>query len=217
MLGEGFQSSRVGVIHNGIDPGRPATVADRNHGRRSLGLRTDAFVFGTVARLDPVKDLETMLNAFSRCLEQLGDCTLVVVGDGPERGRLGKLALALGVQKRVVFLGHRDDVRTLLPGFDLYLNSSITEGISITLLEAMSAGVPVIASRVGGTPEIIDTTDLGLLFQSRSSVELSDAMLRLGTDPEFRNRLSRDGRRRVCEHFALSSMARRYVDVYRTL
>ena len=107
-------------------------------------------VIGTIARLDPVKDLGTLIRAVAELSRHVA-ATLVVVGDGSERAALETLARDLGVSDRVRFLGQRDDAREWLAGCDVYVNSSISEGVSLTILEAMAAALPVIATRVGGT------------------------------------------------------------------
>jgi glycosyltransferase involved in cell wall biosynthesis len=112
-------------------------------------------VVGTIARLDPVKDLATLIHATAAVARQM-PIALIVIGDGPEREQLESLAAELRVESSVRFLGHRDDARVWLGGCDVYANSSIHEGVSLTILEAMAAGLPIVATRVGGTPEIID-------------------------------------------------------------
>src|SRR5262249_33537673 len=150
ILAEGFPPDAVGVIYNGIDVGaRPAPGA-RADVRRSLGLGDRSFVIGTIARLDPVKDLGTLIRGVAR-LRTGRDVHLLVVGDGAERAPLEALAVETGLGPRVHFLGHRDDARALLAGCDAYVNSSISEGVSLTILEAMAACLPIVATRVGGT------------------------------------------------------------------
>src|SRR5439155_26706916 len=115
----------------------------------------DGFLVGTVGRLDPVKDLPTLLEAFALFRARASEsATLVVIGDGAQREPLEHRARALGLERHVRFAGYRADVQRLLPAFDLYVNSSIHEGVSLTILEAMAASVPVIATHVGGNVEV---------------------------------------------------------------
>jgi glycosyltransferase involved in cell wall biosynthesis len=130
--------------------------------RRALGIDDDTFVVISVARLDPVKDLATLLDAFALVRRRVPHSRLLIVGDGPDRATLAANAACLDLADSVTFIGYRSDVQSLLPSADLYVNSSITEGISITILEAMAAGLPVVATAVGGTPEVVDRTT-GLL------------------------------------------------------
>jgi len=137
MLAEGLPAHRVAVIRNGIDPGVESTPERRRAARAILDLPSDAFVVGTAARLDPVKDLGTLLTAFSHLRYVQPAAHLVVFGDGPAREPLGAQTSALGISSCVTFAGHRTDVRTVLPALDVFANSSISEGISLTILEAM--------------------------------------------------------------------------------
>jgi L-malate glycosyltransferase len=139
LISEGFADSRVSVIENGIDPSDRPSPAVRTRARQTLGVDPDAFVVGTVARLDPVKDLGTFIEAVSYLRDTSVNTVAVIVGDGPERGALEQQAAGRGIAVR--FVGHRDNARALLPALDVFVNTSTTEGISVTILEAMSAMV----------------------------------------------------------------------------
>lgn len=217
MVAEGFPAPRVAVIHNGIDPGPPPEPAARARARRLLGVPTGAVVFGTVARLDPVKDLESLLAGYARARAQLADSVLVVIGDGPERHRLQAHAQRAGLAERVRFAGARDDVAALLPAFTVYVNSSVTEGLSVTLLEAMAAGLPVVATRVGGNPEVVADGETGRLVPARAPAALAAAMCELGRDAALARRWGQAGRRRVQTHFAIEAMVQRYARIYAEL
>jgi glycosyltransferase involved in cell wall biosynthesis len=160
-----------------------------------------------------VKDLGTLLEALVG-VRRHSRCGLVVIGDGPEREVLRARATALSLDGAVVWLGPRGDVRELLPGFDVYVNSSISEGISLTLLEAMSAELPVVATRVGGTPEVVVDGETGLLCPPRSPEALCHQLERLIGDPASAARYGRAGRSRVCECFTLDRMVEQYAALY---
>jgi glycosyltransferase involved in cell wall biosynthesis len=210
LVAEGFPDDRVEVIYNGIDVGPLPDPAARDRVRRELGIADDALVVGTVARLDPVKDFGTLIRAVA---ERAGRETLLVIGDGPERSRLEALAAELNATTSVRFVGHREDARDLLAACDLYANSSISEGISLTILEAMAAGLPIVATRVGGTPEIIDAT-CGRLVPARQPAAIAAALAELGADVGLRKALGRAARHRVEERFTLDRMVREYRDAY---
>jgi glycosyltransferase involved in cell wall biosynthesis len=214
MIREGFPDSRLAVIHNGIDPADPPSAAVRCRARSVLGLSGDVFVAGTAARLDAVKDLTTLIDAFAALCRERPASRLVVFGDGPERQHLEQHAMSLGVSGAVLFTGHRPDVRSLLPALDVYANSSTSEGISLTILEAMAAELPVIATAVGGTPEVVIPDRTGVLVSPRAAGALREALLRIAAEPELRRAFGTAGRARMLEHFTIDRMVDAYVTQY---
>jgi len=212
LVAEGFPAAKVRVIYNGIDIGAPPAAAARERMRRQLGLPDHAVAVVTVARLDTVKDLGTLVRAIAGSNSPT-PLVLFVVGDGTERAPLEALARSLGVESSVRFLGHREDARDILAGCDIYANSSISEGISLTILEALAAGLPVVATSVGGTPEILDAT-CGRLVPSRSPAELGAAVAELAANEATRRALGARGRSRVEERFTLDRMVAEYREAY---
>ena len=218
MLDSRFAASRVGVIHNGIEPGTAPTFADRLRARRVLGLDEAAFVVMAVARLDPVKDFPTLIDAFAIVRAQLPRARLVIVGDGPERARLEACAARPDVAGSVDIIGYRAGVRQLLPAADLYVSSSISEGISITILEAMAARVAVVATAVGGTPEVLPSEAAGgVLVPSRDAAQLASAIISLERDTATRAAIAAAGRRRLESAFTIDRMVGDYMRTYRRL
>ena len=216
MVSARFPAHRVRVIHNGIATGALPTDGDRRRARFLLGLDDDAFVAMTVARLDPVKDLGTAIDAFAGVRRRVPRARLVIVGDGPERDTLAARAARPDVNGAVSLIGYRSDVTALLAAADVYVNSSISEGISLTILEAMAAGLPVVATAVGGTPEVIDGTT-GILVPARCPDRLGDAVSGLALDPRRREQLGRSARRRLEAQFAIERMVDQYLRAYRLL
>jgi glycosyltransferase involved in cell wall biosynthesis len=212
LIEEGFRPRAVDVIYNGVDVGVGARGAPRRI-RQELGISPDALVVGSVGRLDPVKDLRTLVFATAQ-LRRSHPTELVIIGDGPERAHLEAAAAERGLERAVHFLGYRSDAREWLAGCDVYVNSSVSEGVSLTILEAMTAGLPVIATSVGGTPEILDST-CGMLVPPRDPQAIADALLQLAREPQRRVQLGRAARRRVEERFTLDRMIQQYSDVYR--
>ncbi len=217
MLAEGFPAARVEVIENGIDPGPEPGRDDRGRARAALGLPHDAPVVGTVARLDPVKDLPALVRAIAEVRRTLSDARLVIVGDGPELERILAATHDAGVTDAVTTTGHRDDARELLPAFDVFANVSTSEGISLTILEAMAATCPVVATAVGGTPEVVIDFTTGRLVPARSPAPLAEALVALLHDQDGARRLGIAGRRRVVDHFTIDRMVDRYAAVYRSV
>ncbi|HMF97776.1 MAG TPA: glycosyltransferase [Vicinamibacterales bacterium] len=218
MLASRFAADRVGVIHNGIEPGAAPSFADRLRARRSLGIDDSAFVVMAVARLDPVKDFPTLIDAFAMVRAHLSRARLVIVGDGPERARIEARAARPDVAGSVDIIGFRSGVRQLLPAADLYVSSSISEGISITILEAMAAKVAVVATAVGGTPEVLPTAaDGGILVPSRDAAQLAAAIASLERNSASRAAIAAAGRRRLESAFTLDRMVGDYLRTYRRL
>ncbi len=208
LVADGWPARRLSVVHNGIAPGERPTAAARARARLALGLGASDFVVGTVARLDPVKDLGTLAAAFDAFRRTRPGTALAIVGDGPERARLEALA------PWARFAGARDDARRLLPAFDVFANSSVTEGVSVTILEAMAAALPIVATRVGGTPEVVLDQETGLLVPARSPVALAGALAWIAADPGRARALGEAGRRRLETAFTLDRMAGRYLEAY---
>jgi L-malate glycosyltransferase len=212
MLEDGFLENRLGVIHNGIEIGPMPDTRAREEARRHLGVPDEAFVVGTVARLDPVKDFTTLVAAIARAAARMPSVVLAIVGDGPERGTVERAIAQTGAPVRM--LGYSAAVRQLLPGFDAYANSSISEGISLTILEAMAAGLPVVATRVGGTPEVVIDRETGRLVSARSVDALAEAILELAEAPARATAMGAAGRARVERAFNIDRMLEDYARQY---
>lgn len=216
MIAEGFPAD-VRVIHNGIDPGPRPTAADRRAARLTIGVPQDALVVGTVARLDPVKDLGTAIRGFADLRAMNARAVLMIAGDGDEREHLQGVARECGLAEAVRFLGNRTDVRRLLPACDIYVNSSISEGVSLTILEAMAAGLPVVATAVGGTPEVVVDRQTGILVGARQPAEIASALLALAASPERRQALGDAARLSIETRFTIDGMVEQYEREYRRL
>jgi glycosyltransferase involved in cell wall biosynthesis len=214
MIAEGFHESRVQVLHNGIEPGPMVNATAGRTARAALGLSNDELIVGTVGRLDPVKSFETLIQSLAIVRSEFHDARLVIVGDGAERASLEAEARRLQVDPAVIFAGHRQDVRALLPAFDIFANSSTHEGVSLTILEAMAASVPVVATRVGGTPEVV-TPGTGILVAPRSADQLAAALAELARDGDRRARIGEAARARVEASFTAKRMLTAYLASYR--
>lgn len=207
----GIPRDKVQVIYNGVDFERFAH-GSRAAARRSLGLG-DALVVGSVGRLVSVKNYDLLLRAVAGLMDIRAE--LVLVGDGPERPALERRASELGLSGRVHFTGHRDDVAGLMAAFDIFVLPSISEGMSNTLLEAMAAGLPVIASAVGGNTEIVRAGLEGMIFESGNERELTAALNDLAADRGLRESLGRQGRERAQRDFSMPAMVTAYEALYR--
>jgi glycosyltransferase involved in cell wall biosynthesis len=216
MIEARFPAGSVEVIRNGIEVGALPSAADRRKARQALRIDDDVFVVASVARLDPVKDFGTLLDAFSSVRRHVPRARLLIVGDGPERGRIAARASSPDLAGAVQLVGFRSDVRAILAAADVYVNSSISEGISITILEAMATGVPVVATAVGGTPEIL-ASGTGVLVASRDPQRLASAILSLASDSHRRRGLAAAARLRLETSFTIDRMVEDYARTYRRL
>ena len=204
----------VEVMLHGVDLDtvRHGPVA-RAAARARLGLGENEFVYGTVGNLAAKKDQGTMLRAFAVVRSMMRDARLVVIGTGPREQELRRLAHELGIGDSVRFLGMRDDVPELLPGLDTFVLSSLHEGLSIALVEALAAGIPIVATRVGGIPELVIHGQYGLLVPPADPGALAGAMAWLARDPEVRTRLAEAGPVRAAD-FGIQPAADRLVSHY---
>ena len=169
---------------------------------------------GAVGRLVPEKGLFLLVDAFAALVGQNRDLGLVLVGDGPDRGRLQERVRALGLSERVVLTGFVSNVPAVLPLFVLLALPSFTEGLPLTVLEAMRTGLPVVATRVGGVPAVLGNDVAGVLVEPNDTAGLTEALGRLVDDHELRRALGAAGRRRLIERFSSAAMADRYEALY---
>ncbi|MCI0621685.1 MAG: TIGR03088 family PEP-CTERM/XrtA system glycosyltransferase [Acidobacteria bacterium] len=156
--------AKIRRICNGVDLKRFSEAVDKSRIRGELGLDLDAFVVGTVGRLDPIKDQGALVEATAWLSPRFPLLRLVIVGNGPCYDHLDQLRKRLGLEKQVLLLGEQDDVPRLMQSFDVFALPSLFEGISNTLLEAMASGLPVIATRVGGNVELVEDQITGMLI-----------------------------------------------------
>jgi glycosyltransferase involved in cell wall biosynthesis len=207
-------TDRSEVVHNGIDGGAFCPdAADRERVRAQYGVG-DRFVWLTVGRFFEMKDYPNLLRAFARAAG--ADAALWIVGHGEGEAATRRLAADLGIEDRVRFLGTVDDVAPVMRAADGFVLASRWEGFPMVLLEAGATGCPVVATRVGGVPELVDEGRTGLLVPPEDATALARAMDDVtGMDPESRRRMGAAGRKRTLEQFGIEAVADRWVDIYR--
>jgi len=197
---------RLVTIHNGVNLEDYQIDGDITAKKKGLGLETSASVIGAIGRLDRVKGAEYLLRAAAKVIFKTPDAAFLIVGDGSQREALEQLARSLGISHRVVFTGQRDDVPELLAVMDVLVLPSLYEGLPNAVLEAMAAGKPVIATPVGGTPEVVEDGITGLLVPPRDPEALAEAILALLQDRERAEAMGRAGRARVEKYFSVERM-----------
>jgi len=212
------QASRLAHIANGVDTHRFAPVSPhaRRRLRQDLGCTAEQLLIGCVASLSPVKRHVDLIDAFARVHSELPQSRLLLIGDGRMRDTLETRIAALGLNGVARLLGERRDISHVLPALDLFALVSESEGMSNAILEAQACGLPVIATRVGGNPELVDA-DCGVLVEPHNPPALARAILELLPDAARRIRLGASGRARVCAHHSLRAMAKAYLALYREL
>lgn len=208
---ENFSGDRIAVIYNGIADKRQANDSSL---RTELGFDGDALVLGTISRLDPIKNQRMLLKAFARAYAAAPHLRLLIVGDGPLREELQALAGELGIAAAVIFTGFQANPQDYLSIMDIFLLPSLSEGTSMTLLEAMSFSKPAIATAVGGTPEIIEHERTGLLIANQDETGLVAAIARLASDNALRETLGRAARQSYEQRFTLAAMTSEYEKLY---
>jgi sugar transferase (PEP-CTERM/EpsH1 system associated) len=205
----GVDAGRVRQLYSGVDVERFCPASDY-----PLTANRYPLVLGTVGRLDPVKNHSSLLAAVASLAARFPDLRLTLVGDGPLRASLEAQAASLGLTDRITFTGARSDTPDLMRSFDVFALPSINEGISNTILEAMAAGLPVVAGRVGGNPELVVDGVSGRLYDPAGRKALEQALLPYLTDPALRRAHGKAARDRVVQNFSLDAMIARYQSLY---
>ncbi len=211
------EGSRVTCIRNGIDLEGKSIQSDRRRIRKDLGIDSGTCLIGTVGRLTPVKGIPYLLQAARMLLLQGANVKVLVVGDGSIRPDLMTQTRDLGISENVVFLGHREDTDELLQAMDIFVLPSLSEGIPMALLEAMAASRAVVASRVGGIPEIVEDGFEGFLVEPMDVNSLAERCRRLIESPDVARKMGEQARKRVERDFSATAMADRVALVYKEL
>jgi len=222
LLQAGVPARRIRVIHSAIDPDRfeearrRRALGVRLH-RRELGLPEDVPLVGNVAALAGHKAQRDLVEAMALLLREVPSAHLAIAGEGEERSRLEAQIRNLGLGDRIHLLGFRRDVPDLLASFDLFAMSSVLEGLGTSVLDAFAVGVPVVATRAGGLPEMVFHEETGLLVPVGDPPALARAMARLLGDSEGADRLAAAGRRLVESTFTVRTMVERTRSAYSEL
>ena len=214
---EGLPESRVEVIYNGVNLkalAKPSPDA-RGRIRAEFGYKDADFVAVLVARLHELKDHQTALRAIDQARKSIPGLRLLLAGEGEQRAAIEETIRQRQLKDTVTLAGTRSDIADLLAAADVFLMSSISEGIPLTVIEAMAAHRTVVSTAVGGLPELVEHGVTGLLAPARDDKGLADALIRLHGDRELRERMASLAARRAAKHFSLDGMLNSYRTVYR--
>jgi glycosyltransferase involved in cell wall biosynthesis len=215
----GVPASRIVTIPNFLDPQsfEPLLETSRRALLDDLGVPDDAFVVGIVARLSAVKDHATLLRALVELAKEIPNVHSVLVGEGPERGRIEALARELGIEDRVHLAGERPQIPNLHGLFDVSVLCSTTEAFPNSVLEAMAASRPVVATDVGGTPDAVRQGATGLLVPPSEPLRLASAIARLHAEPALRAKLGMAARSAAQSGYSASAVITQVEALYTSL
>ena len=211
---EKFVVVRLGIE---LDERVSADGGGRDETRRYLGIPADRFAVGWVGRMTAVKRTDDVLDGFKRLRDRGVAATLCLVGDGPDRPALERLAHELGIMRDTLFLGYQEDVGALYSAFDALVLPSGNEGTPVSVIEALAAGTPVVATRVGGVPDVVRDGEDGFLVEPGASDDLAERLADLARDPELRERFGAAGRSRVLPRYAVDRLVDDIDRLYRAL
>jgi glycosyltransferase involved in cell wall biosynthesis len=211
---EKFTVVRLGIE---LDQRVGAEANGREETRRYLGIPPDRFAVGWVGRMTAVKRTDDVLDGFKRLRARGVEATLCLVGDGPDRAGLERRAHELGIIKDTLFLGYQEDVGPLYAAFDALVLPSGNEGTPVSVIEALAAGTPVVATRVGGVPDVVRDGEDGFLVEPGESEEFAERLAELARDPALRERLGAAGRARVLPRYAVERLVDDIDRLYRAL
>ena len=212
LISQGIKPERTTAVYNGVDV--PDDLLTKIESRQRFNIPLDAMVFGTVARLTPMKGIEFSIQAFAEILQHLPDAIYVLVGDGDKSREYQELTVSLGIKNSVKFLGYQANVFDPLTAMDIFLFPSLKEAMGISVVEALAVGLPVVSTNVGGLPEVI-TSDVGSLVQPSDSHAMAREAIAIATGN--RDELAKNARLRAEEMFSVASMVSKTSAVYQKL
>ncbi|NOZ64382.1 MAG: glycosyltransferase [Caldiserica bacterium] len=212
---KGFiKGEKIKVIYNGIDTEK-FIPGDKKKMRQKLNLPQQAFIVGSVGRLHWCKGFSYLLRAVSLLQNAYPNLYLMIVGEGEEHNNLEKLATRLNLRKRIIFTGEVEETLPFIQSWDVGVFPSLYEGFGISIAEAMACGIPVIASRTGGIPEVIGAA--GIIVERKHPRQLAKAIEQVINSPSLRATLGKEGRERIKNHFSLSRTVNEWANLYLAL
>lgn len=210
---ENIPEDRIDVIYNSIKP-LSVNPDEVKLIKQQLGIDSSNFIFGTVARFDPIKNHQMMLHAFKLVKDQNENARLIIVGDGEEKQRIEETIRKLGLQQHVILTGYKTNPTDYLAMFNVFLLSSFSEGTSMTLLESMSIGKPCVVTNAGGNKEIIIDQSNGYVSENDNAIAFAESMLKLIKSQEFQKHMATQAKQRFEELFTQHIMSNNYKNLY---
>lgn len=206
--------SLIEVIPNSVDLARSHSSLSREQARQRLSLPEGVLVLGTVGRLEEQKGHRFLIEALALLRQRGMDVCLLLIGDGREAPALKGLSASLGLEQRVMFLGTRSDLGDLFRAMDMFVMPSLWEGLSLAMLSAMAAGLPVVATSVGGVRQVLGDDEYGFTVPPGDATVLASRIEACLATPEELVRMGEKGRRQICENYSDEAMVRRLEAVY---
>ncbi|MGA9348234.1 MAG: glycosyltransferase [Anaerolineae bacterium] len=217
FIKRGIREDKIVTIYNGIDFSKFDSIdraEARDKIRREFGLDDSTFLVGTVARLQLVKGLDCLIEAAKHVVEGIPNARFLIVGDGPQKVELEYKVKQLDLSSRFIFAGTRGDVPAILSALDLFVLPSLSEALGIAVIEALLMQVPVVATNVGGVPEIVKSGETGLLVPPKDPIRLGEAIGYMHSNRDGAVAMAQAGERRAREMFEISRLARKQVELY---
>ena len=219
MIASGINEKKIKILYNSIDTSYWRKEDNISTLRKEYNIPQETPVIGTVGRLSIEKDIPTFLNVAQKVLKIKSDSIFFIVGDGkgPIVNDLKKLTKKMGIDKSVIFTGHRTDLKNIYGDLDVFLMTSLTEGLPNTVLEAMAMEVPVVATSVGGLPELIDSPLNGFLYNPGNSEEMAEKIIELLLNKNIREKITKKARERILNTFSFETRLKNIEKIYLNL
>ncbi len=215
---ENIPRKKIDVVYNGVRVEKTILSAKASKEYKSeLGLSYDKLIYGTISRLDPIKNHKMMIRAFAKFNDQNPNSELLIIGNGEMRSELEQLVMSLGVEQSVIFTGFITEPQRYLAVMDVFLLPSFSEGTSMTLLESMAQEKPSIVTSVGGNPEIVIDNHTGMIIPNNDEDALVSAMTTMAQDPLLKDTLAKNAYKRYQEQFTEEHMINHYEQLYQRL
>lgn len=211
----GREKLNIRVVNNGIVINEQTNAVRKiNLDSEIISLCKSGFTIGAVGRLSPEKGFDNLLEAIKIIRNKRDDVRLIVIGEGRQRTELERKVVKLDLSDHVFLAGFKENARDYIPYFDLFVLSSLSEGLPMIVLEVMDARVPIVSTKVGGVPEVLGFGEYGLLVGHATGIELSDGIMQIITDPEKGKNMAEGAKLNLEKHYSSAIMAKQYVDIY---